>query len=126
MVNKKSQAMQEWVSSFAKFIADENLKLLKAKGDKKGDKVTKALVKYFLRFFIRAMIRDVLPEPDLTPKNKEKSYAAMKQNFMAVKIDVQDAVSQAFYEAIKEYTGTSIDYYCQITPIPDPKTVIYN
>lgn len=45
----------------------------------------------------------------------------IKNNFLLTKDQLCQAVAAGMEDAVKQYTGEDVDYFCQINPVPEPK-----
>lgn len=113
--------INEWIDNYSTFMADEALKLLQAQGEKKGPEVHRALLIHFLARVLTNAVFNVLHErPKSETATKKEILEHNKKNFSEFKEQVQDMVALSFQTAMSHYGGKTMEYYCQIRPVPEP------
>lgn len=113
--------MNTWVEDYAKFIADESLKLVKAVASPKSEAIVKKLSRQFLGFYVESLVYDSLMEYKIKNLKGEKAYQYSLQELAQVKTDIQDQIAKAFENSFKRYAGQFVEYYVQIKVVPEPK-----
>lgn len=85
-----------------------------------GDVFKQALTHHFIKLYIGAIVFDALKSnPDTVQPSSQDILDHVMKQFGTSKADVQEAVSNAFQEAMSAFTGRTVEYYCAIAPVPD-------
>lgn len=116
----KTLDLNEWVDNFSTFMADEALKMIRAQGLKKGPEVYKALAVHFMARVLTSTVFDVLNERPVDKLGKKQLLEYNKNAFANFKEDIQEAVAMSFGTALEHYSGSKLEYYCTIKPVPAP------
>jgi len=74
----------------------------------------------FLNKYIQLSLFAALNTPPTKKLSNEEKIQYVQKNFAMVKLDVQEAVAQAFQEEMSRFIGRHMEYFCQIMPIPEP------
>lgn len=91
-----------------------------------GGEYRDELTIHFITHFVGAVVYRVLTEklPDKAAK-KEKEKIKIDQ-FANFKYGMQEAVAFGFQSAMQIYSKKSIEYYCKISPVPDPQSTQFS
>jgi hypothetical protein len=74
----------------------------------------------FLHSLVGTMVYQALSIPPNPNEDREEQLKFVENNYKLMKTNIQNAVGEAFKEAMQAYSGKSMDYYCQIKALPDP------
>lgn len=115
--NTQYISIDDWISAYSKTMALELIGLIDGQRKEKGDLVGKALTLQFLAAFTAAsVVRSLGNQREGT---SAEQFEAASKGFLEHKVSVQDAVAAGFSGAMREYSGKSVDYYCQIKVVPE-------
>lgn len=114
----KTLDLNVWIDSYSTYMADEALKLLRAKGDRKGPEVYRALCLNFIMKILGSVILETLQERPANVKDNEEMIEYNKKVFGELKMSTQDVVAMAFHTALSHYSGKNVDYFCTIKVVP--------
>lgn len=74
----------------------------------------------FLASFIGSIVYAVLKEKPVKSKDMKDALDFTANNFLELKIGMQNAMAAGFQGAMQEYSGKSVEYYCQVKTVPEP------
>lgn len=117
-VDSKNIIINNWVGEFSNFIAQESLKLVISIGKPKN--LISELSTKLVHYYIKALIKDSLTAYEKMNLSRQDEYEFTAKNFADLKYQLQIEVASAFESAAKEFSGKTVDYYCTISPVPDP------
>lgn len=113
---KQNIKFEEQAEIFSQYMVEEMCKLLKAHApDKFG-----VMMSAFLATFVGNMVYKKLQEKPETAMSKEDLFKFTKDNFIGVRMQVQEAVAAGVSGAMTTYSGKHVEYYCQVKPVPEP------
>lgn len=111
--------LNHWIESFSTFMADEALKVLRAKSQDKGIEAYKALSLSFISRILGTVVLETLQDRPLhIDPNSEEMAAYNLRVFSELKRATQDAVAMAFTVATQHYSRKDIEYYCELKIVP--------
>lgn len=121
MSEKKYLHIDSYVADFGEELAARTLSLIKASLPQKDDEIKKLAQQKFLKSYVETIILESLGKHvanvELSQKELEKKT---EDELLDIKLQIQGSIEAAFESAMSSFTGYSIDYYCQIKPVPEP------
>ncbi len=112
--------VQQYTEGLALDLTKQIMDLVNRYETKVGKGTGIRFVSAFLKNFIGGTALTVLSrELDQDEPTEEDVQSTMKE-FGGFKSDVQDAIATGFGDAMFQFSGRNMDYYCQITPVPEP------
>lgn len=122
--NKKVMSLEDYTNMMASDMTSEIFKFISYYEKKVGKAHSASLVQAFLQNFVTKLVGDAL---DAYPHGSdEERYDKTMTEFGVVKSVIQDAVAFGFSDATALFSGKELDYYCSITPVPDPTSKLLN
>jgi hypothetical protein len=119
MSNKGLISLDEYREAVAKHLLEKIFKLLLTEEQKYGNVFVLKVVDKLVTGIIGGMLyRELTMTPPLL--EKEEQYEFTKAAFSKYKSGVQEAVALAFQGAMTQWSGKSVEYYCQVKPVPEP------
>lgn len=112
--------IKEAVETFAKHLASENMKLMKARGGKYQRDVQTLLMVTFINKMAELMLTDILEEKPKELIDKQEVEKYIGENYIIARQMLQEGLADAFGTALSDYSGRKAEYYCQIRPVPSP------
>lgn len=111
--------LDNFVDEFAQTLANETFKLIHATGEKKHlqNDITSRFVSYFLENTILYTLNKYADSKQLT---EEEMYTYTKEDFAAVKYQLQNAIAKGFEQAFQLHANKRPEYYCAINLVPEP------
>jgi hypothetical protein len=103
-------------SQMASTLVSETFKLID--GQAKSVEQQNKLAAVFLAKFAGIMVYRALTLKAPESFKKEEIVKFVMNNFRNSKQSVQESIAAAFTGAMHTYSGQSIEYYCQIRPVP--------
>lgn len=115
----KTITFAQWSTQVSQLMVRECFRVMSKQG-KEGELV-RYVAKEFLYNFIGNLAMQTLEEgpPKKDPSKKEELDFVLG-SFSSLKDQIQSSVGQAFGDAMSDFTGQDVEYYCQIKPIPEP------
>ena len=98
-------------------LVEATTKILNAAKPKDGQ-LSQELDAQFLYMMIEAMLTRTFNRPIGYKATKKQKFEFVRDNFEAVKREVQEAIALAFQEALEKYSGLPIEYICTIKAVP--------
>jgi len=117
---KDVQLTKEWIQEFAELIAKESYKLVKDAPKPKNENVDNELVSKVVGLYIEHAILHIFFREHKAGSPQMERFKAVHDDFLDIKIKLQDEIAQAFDRAWNKYTGKSPEYCCVINPFPIP------
>ncbi len=121
--NKIELTVQEWAENFSAPVIANILVLLRAEEKSMGPKCKNELVSTFLAGYVAATMYQSLTTTEGVKMTKEQRYSTTMTEFSQAKSRLAEAISMGFTMAMKNFSGKSIEYYCDIRPIPERTNV---
>jgi len=121
---KKVMSLEDYTNMMASDMTSELFKFVSYYEKKVGKAYSATLIQAFLQSFITKLVNDAL-ESQPHGSDKER-YDKTMTEFSVVKSVIQDAVAFGFSDATALFSGKELDYYCSITPVPDPTSKLLN
>lgn len=112
-----NMVLDSWVEEFALHIANESIKLVEEIGKPKG--AEKQLASKFMQYYVEKMIVNAFKDVEGKKMNQIEVFELAKNNYLAVKQEIQEEVARGFERAFKNFLGQSVEYYCQIKLVPE-------
>lgn len=103
--------MNESREAFTTLLCAATLKLLRSKD--KDDKIVMAFIAKLTGHMLYEALTDT---PD--GLSKDEMIKITLARFASAKVGVQEAIAAAFTGAMNAYSGTEIEYYCQVKALP--------
>lgn len=108
-----------WAETFSQMITDETFKLIEGRSRKNLDAI-KFVASMFVARFVGTLVFRTLTEPSALRTSKKDQEAFTNKNFLELKMSVQNAVAAGFQNAVSQFSGSTMEYYCLIKPVPEP------
>lgn len=118
MSNKKIMSQDQAVSECSQYITNQVFRYLAHKRDMFGEDFFQYLAFDFLTTYIGSLATGSLSF-DTDGLSNTKAEKAVEENFVLFKTNLQDSVSAGVQEAMSQFTGQPVEYYCQVKPIPE-------
>ncbi len=124
-MKSKKQSFQDWAEQFSVLVTDETIKIM-SQHSRNNEDATKFAATMFLSRFIGTLVFRTLTEPPSLNTTKKGHEDFIMRNVAEMKQAIQNAVSAGFQNAMSQYSGQPIEYYCTIKPVPEPLTETLN
>lgn len=121
----KKQSFQDWVEQFSVLVTDETIRIM-SQHSRNNEDATKFAASMFLSRFIGTLVFRTLTEPPSINTSRKNHEDFVMKNMSEMKQTIQNAVSAGFQNAMTQYSGQPIEYYCTIKPVPEPLTETLN
>lgn len=116
-MDKKEEISMNWLMKLTHHLCKENFKIIDAQTVAKGQDAADMLVVNFLAQFIGNILHRRLNERPNNLHDKEELIQYTQNNFADMKLKLQNAVASGFENAMMNYTGKPVEYYCHVTPV---------
>lgn len=110
----KTVTLEESVEILAKALALEMSKLIDGHG---GPTVNSIFASQFIAAFVAARACRSLSVDPQVPEHKR--YDASSKAFLGYLNQTSEAVSAGFTAAMSQFSGQTVEYYCQIKLVPE-------
>ncbi len=111
--------LQEYSEGLAQAITDDVYKVIDNSAG--GNRYTENyLVAMFVSRLIGEMVHRTLAERSTLNISHKDQEDLMMKNMSELKMAVQNAVAAGFQNAMSNFLGRPVEYYCQIKPVPEP------
>lgn len=108
----------EYISTSAKSMVQEVRRHIEDQRKYAGEEIAHDVCMHFLAGLIAAEVFDVMKDGKNKGKSKkDKGYSEVMSNFLAIKLDVQNAVACGFQGAMQTFSGKDLEYYCLIKTV---------
>lgn len=77
------------------------------------------LVEAFLRDFVGALVYQALTVVPKGQRSGKESLETTRKAFNVTKAMIQDTIGDAFSDAMLEFSGRHLDYFCEVSPVPE-------
>lgn len=124
-MKSKKQSFQDWAEEFSVLIADETLKIM-TQHSRNNEDAVKFAASMLISRIVGTLVFRTLTEPPSINKSKKSHEDFVLKNMAEMKLTIQNAVSAGFQQAMTQYSGQPIEYYCTIKPVPEPLTETLN
>lgn len=120
-MTEKNRVVKNYSADLAKKLVTEVNKYLDEAEVRHGADFSKDLLERFICTFIGFEVHKTLTDrPDGKRLTKKEEFDFTSKNFADMKVLCQEAISGAFSIAMTNYSGQSVEYYCQIKAVPPP------
>ncbi len=103
---------------FSRLLVDETFRLIEGEGRLHGGAFTRLVIQRFLTIYISTWASKALQAKAKETATKSEIFSFTAANFAKAKVRIQEAVSEGFQMAMGDFTGKSVEYYCQVNPVP--------
>lgn len=82
-----------------------------------------AFTQVFMRQLMAGIVGNVVMkrlQEDLSGLPDDKKLDVAMENFAIAKVEISDAVALGVQTAMTKFSGSPVEYYCQIRPTPEP------
>ncbi len=111
--------LDDYITAFSKTMALELIKLVDDQGKQRGEEVRRRIVLEFLAGFVSGAVCRVLEPSVQEGATNEQRYAAVSESFSSHKRLMQEAIAAGFTASMSQFSGRSVEYYCQIKIVPE-------
>lgn len=118
---KQPETLVEWCEDFSRKAAIDVYTMFEEERDKVGAENHRHLTVTFLAGFVSALVyRSLANIPDSIKSDEERCQYA-NDSFSDLKMRIQEAVASGFSGGMRTWSGRTVDYYCQVKVVPEPK-----
>lgn len=109
----KKKDFQEYASDLGELMSEDVFKMIERQTgtNKEAAKYIQAM---FVSRFVQMVVASALEE------NKHVSDKELLKVMSETKMALQNAVAAGFQNAMTEFSGRQVEYYCQIKVVPEP------
>jgi len=117
----KKVTNEEWLDEFSSFVGRETQKLLRGYA-KSHDQTAEDLLARYLNHLIKNTLVDIVTkyEKESVIRTQEELYELTYKDYKAFKFKLESEMADAFTQVMSKFSGKSLDYYCEISLMPDP------
>jgi hypothetical protein len=83
-----------------------------------GEEYARDIVVRLIERIVGTEIYNSLAQPVKTT-SKTEQYEAVTKNFIRTKMELQEAIALGFSTGASAFSGRLLDYYCQISTVPE-------
>lgn len=122
--SKKMISVEDYTQMVSSDMTAEIYKFVKYYEQKVGKGTGLNLVGSFVQELVLRVVYEALnSSPDGADKVR---YEKTMSEFNLTKTILQDSIAFGFSDAMAKFTGKEMDYFCNITPVPDPTSKLLN
>ena len=119
-MSKKEMTAQEFTDEFSKQLTIVATELTKQVEEEFGMRTADNATASFLATFIGVMVKRRLNRPNPLKLPAEKQCNLVMSDYNDFKIKIQNSIALGFQDAMSQWSGKSVEFYCQIKPVPEP------
>ncbi len=114
-------SVEEYTDTLAKDTVNQVLKMAAIYENEVGSGMGSQFLQAFMTALMGAVVHETLVKSVKGVAKGEKQVGAAMEGLRSIKTQVQDAVGAAFSGGMSTFCGRNVEYFCQVSVVPEPK-----